>query len=116
MQISYQAHVQDIGWQGWVSDGEMAGTEGQSRRIEAIRIRLLNAPQGAGVQYRAHVKGLRVEALEIRLTGGHPWSVIYRAHVQDLGWQEWVADGVTAGTTGQSWRIEALRVIVARRG
>lgn len=26
--ISYETHVQDIGWQGAVSDGEVAGTSG----------------------------------------------------------------------------------------
>ena len=33
--VKYQTHVQDIGWQTQVKDGEIAGTEGQSKRLEA---------------------------------------------------------------------------------
>lgn len=36
--LYYEAHVQDIGWQGVRKDGEMAGTTGQSKRIEAVKI------------------------------------------------------------------------------
>jgi uncharacterized protein YjdB len=28
------------GWQGWVCDGTMAGTTGQSKAIEAIEIKI----------------------------------------------------------------------------
>ena len=38
-QIEYRAHVQDIGWQNWVSGGEIAGTTGKRKRVEAIQIR-----------------------------------------------------------------------------
>ena len=40
--VKYQTHVQDIGWQTQVKDGEIAGTEGQSKRLEAIKIELKN--------------------------------------------------------------------------
>ena len=43
MSVEYRAHVQGIGWQPWVRDGAIAGTVGQSRRIEAIQIRLVPA-------------------------------------------------------------------------
>ncbi|MCR3761666.1 leucine-rich repeat domain-containing protein [Clostridium felsineum] len=39
--VTYDAHVQNIGWQPWVSNGEEAGTDGQGLRVEAIRIRLV---------------------------------------------------------------------------
>jgi len=39
--LMYQAHVQDVGWQDWVNEGEVAGTTGQSKRLEAIRIKLV---------------------------------------------------------------------------
>nr|WP_223196722.1 hypothetical protein [Listeria monocytogenes] len=38
------------------------------------------------------------------------YSVQYRAHVQNKGWQSWVKDGATAGTTGESLRIEAVQM------
>jgi uncharacterized protein YjdB len=34
----------------------------------------------------------------------------YSAHVQDIGWQAAVSDGADAGTTGQSLRLEALKI------
>lgn len=37
-------------------------------------------------------------------------NIGYKAHVQDVGWQEWKYDGETAGTTGQNLRMEALRI------
>jgi uncharacterized protein YjdB len=37
-------------------------------------------------------------------------SVCYRAHVQDTGWQSWKCNGSTAGTIGESRRLEALQL------
>lgn len=37
-------------------------------------------------------------------------SVQYRAHVQTYGWRDWVLDGDTAGTTGESKRVESLEI------
>jgi hypothetical protein len=34
--------VQDIGWQCYVADGQVARTVGQSKRIEAVRVILVN--------------------------------------------------------------------------
>ena len=38
--VSYRTHVQTYGWQGYVKDGEMSGTSGQSKRLEGININL----------------------------------------------------------------------------
>jgi len=37
-QLKYRTHVQNVGWQDWVNEGETAGTVGRSLRIEAIEI------------------------------------------------------------------------------
>lgn len=34
----------------------------------------------------------------------------YQAHVQDIGWMDWVGNGQLCGTTNQSRRLEALRI------
>ncbi len=34
----------------------------------------------------------------------------YKTHVQNIGWQEWVYDGATAGTTGKGLQLEAIRI------
>lgn len=38
VKLKYQTHVQGIGWQSICESGEWAGTKGQSKRIEAVRI------------------------------------------------------------------------------
>ncbi len=55
--VTYQAQVQNIGWQKAVSDGATAGTIGKGLRLEAIKISLNNLPQGlsGGIQYRLFV-------------------------------------------------------------
>lgn len=39
--VTYETHVQDIGWQKPKEDGEVAGTTGHSKKIEAIQIQLV---------------------------------------------------------------------------
>ena len=57
-QLRYQGHVSSIGWQNWVSEGQMTGTTGRKLGMEAICIRL-NAPKYSGaISYRAHVSGI----------------------------------------------------------
>ncbi|MFD4820363.1 hypothetical protein ACFY5J_26975 [Peribacillus butanolivorans] len=85
--ITYRAHVQNLNWQDWRSDGGIAGTTGQSLRLEAIEIKLVNINQDLN-------PGL---------------SVVYRAQVQNQ-WQEWKRDGGTAGTTGRSLPIQAIQI------
>ena len=38
--ISYTMHVQNIGWQDWVKNGQTAGTTGQALSIQAVEIKL----------------------------------------------------------------------------
>jgi uncharacterized protein YjdB len=37
--VTYQVHAAKLGWMDWKSDGQLAGTTGQGRRIEAIKVR-----------------------------------------------------------------------------
>jgi outer membrane lipoprotein SlyB len=134
LSIRYQAHVGKQGWQEWVADGELAGTVGERRRVEALQIEVTGDLAGAGLRYRAHVGGVgwmdwvragelsgttnqkrAVEAFEIELVrapaGLH---VRYQAHVEKQGWHDWVQDGQTAGTTGQGLQVEALRIELVR--
>lgn len=127
--IQYQTHVQDVGWQNTKRDGELAGTEGRSLRVEALQIKTINLPEGVTLRYQTHVqdigwqnwkqngetagtsgKSLRIEAMRIELEGTEEYSVKYRMHVQDIGWQDWCYDGETAGTQTLSKRIEAIEI------
>lgn len=36
-------------------------------------------------------------------------TVKYRAHVQDIGWQEYVENGQEAGTTGKKFKSRSIK-------
>lgn len=135
--LGYAAHVQNIGWQAGVADGAVAGTVGQSLRVEALRLSIGGSVSG-GILYRGHVQNVgwqpwvtestfigtlgrshRLEAFEIKLTGdlATKYQLQYRAHVQDIGWQAFQTDGGTAGTVGRALRVEAVSIrLVPRDG
>ena len=130
--INYQAHVQDIGWQTSKKDGEMAGTTGQFKQIEAIKIQLSNIESYDGnIQYQSHVENVgwqdwrknneisgttgeskQIEAIRIQLTGEleKSYDIYYRVHVEDIGWMDWASNGKAAGTAGYGYQIEAIEI------
>jgi len=55
--VTYSAHVASIGWLGWMSNGMVAGTEGQNRRMEAVMIKTSGSP--AKICYQAHAIGIK---------------------------------------------------------
>ncbi|MFZ4663316.1 MAG: hypothetical protein ACOYNY_40295 [Caldilineaceae bacterium] len=126
--VAYNAHVAQLGWLPVVFNGATAGTTGQSRPMEALRVRLHNALPGMQIRYRARVRDLgwlpwafddgiagtvgqsrQAEAFQIRLVGAPiGMGVEYRAHVQGLGWLNWVSNGATAGSGTR--RVEAIEI------
>ena len=90
-EIQYQTHIQDIGWQDWKSNGALSGTVDQSKRLEAIKI---------------------------KLTGemADKYDIYYRVHAQDYGWLGWAKNGSSAGTEGLSKRLEAIEVMLVNKG
>ena len=134
--INYETHVQDIGWQGVKSNGELAGTEGQSKRLEAIKINLdsFNSKfANAHINYQVHIQDIgwqkwtengkmagtegqskRLEGIRIKLEGAPSYTIMYRVHVQDYGWQDWRMNGEFAGTEGQSKRLEAIEIKIVK--
>ncbi|MET8755433.1 hypothetical protein ABZW32_35830 [Streptomyces sp. NPDC004667] len=127
VEVRYQAHVQDIGWQSYTgANGTSVGTTGLGKSVEAVRI---TARGAGGLWVRAHVQDvgwqpwqyaadgrevtvgtvgrkLRLEALEVRTGTG---SVAGRAHVQNAGWNAPVrGTDILLGTTGQGLRLEAF--------
>lgn len=129
--ISYQAHVQTYGWQEWVKDGEVAGTTGEAKRLEALRI---NPPEGVELEVDAHMQNIgwhtykgivhgngiligttgearRLEAVRIRCVKNPTGKNLhYQVHVQTYGWMAPCNEGELAGTTGISKRLEAIRI------
>ncbi|MCI6790645.1 MAG: N-acetylmuramoyl-L-alanine amidase [Lachnobacterium sp.] len=133
-QLWYRAHCQNLGWLDPVRDGQTAGTTGFSTRLEALLIDLRTIRekypdaklsgdfhvQNIGTVHLDNIepdtligtigKSLRLEAFRLHLTGVPDKKLYYEAHVQDIGWQGVRKDGEMAGTTGQSKRIEAVKI------
>lgn len=133
--VTYQSHVQDIGWQSLASNGGISGTSGQSLRLEGIRVNLTGI--SSGVQYKTHVQNigwmdwvsdgamsgtsgqsLRLEAICIRLNGlaGDLYDIYYRVHAQEFGWMGWAKNGAQAGTAGYAYRLEAIEIKLVPKG
>lgn len=137
LSISYRTHVQNIGWQNFVSDGVMSGSKGKGLRLEGIEIHLDNNKTGGSVEYRTHVqnvgwqdyvadgamagtkgKSLRLEAIQMRLTGdvSKKYDVYYRTHIQDYGWLGWTMNDGKSGSQGLSKRLEGIEIRLVEKG
>lgn len=135
--ISYSTHVSTYGWQAEVSEGQIAGTVGESKRIEALKINLTTSEYTGNIEYRAYVaktgwqswkkngemagttgKSLAMEAVAIRLTGemAKQYDIYYRVHSQGFGWLDWAKNGETAGTSDYSKRMEAVEIRLVAKG
>ena len=134
--VSYQTHVQDIGWQDWKKNGELSGTQGESKRLEGLRINLYSSLFGY-VEYKAHVQNdgwqdwvsdgeiagttgqsKRLEAVRLRLKGdvANKYDIYYRVHIQDYGWLDWAKNGESAGSEGCSKRLEGIEIHLVKKG
>ena len=97
--IAYCTHVQTYAWQGadledpttWKQDGQMAGTSGEAKRLEAICITLTG-------EMADH------------------YDIYYRVHAQSYGWLGWAKNGDPAGTAGYAKRLEGIQIVVVPKG
>ena len=133
--LAYRTHVQNVGWQDWVSDGAMSGTEGQALRLEGINI-MANGAEGS-IQYKTHVQNIgwqdwvsdgelsgttglayRLEAIQIQLSGtvASQYDIYYRVHAQNFGWMDWACNGASAGTAGFGYRLEGIEIVLVEKG
>ena len=74
----------------WFRDGQMAGTSGHAKRLEAIRIALTG-------EMAEH------------------YDVYYRVHAQTYGWLAWTKNGEAAGTAGSASVSRVSRSYLYRR-
>lgn len=139
---SYQTHVQNVGWQDYVEEGEMSGTEGFSYRLEGIRISLDAAGNNLGIQYQTHIQNIgweedailgwktanqmsgteglsyRLEAIQIKLIGADAdkFDIYYQVHAQNMGWLGWAKNGEAAGTAAYGYRLEGIKIVIVPAG
>ena len=130
--VTYRTYVQSKGWLDWAKDGKEAGTQGESKRIEAFQMKLEDLKHvDGGITYRAYVtdegwldwvsnteqagkkgEGKSVEAIEVKLTGevADSFDVYYCVYAQGQGWLGWAKNGETAGTNGGNKRAECIKI------
>lgn len=87
--VSYQAYMQDIGWMKNVTDGNSAGVPDGDKELQALKVNVADDLKNYG-----------------KING----SVVYQAHVENVGWQSEVKDGQVAGAVGKNKQIEAVRI------
>ena len=129
--VQYSAHVQNIGWQNYVADGEMAGTTARNLRLEALKLKLKGQEYSGTIRYSVRVAGLgwqnyvdsnniagtvgkdkQLEAIKVELTDDmqEHYDIYYRVHLSDFGWLGWAKNGAPAGNEGYNKKIEAVQV------
>ena len=133
--VRYCAHVSDIGWQSSVTNGDIAGTTGKNKAIEALKIE--TDLENLNIEYTSCNKkdewqswtnkgeatgtvgaAKALEAIKIKLSGesSSEYHVYYRVYVSNFGWLDWTSDGEPAGTNGYGYNIEALQIKVMKEG
>ncbi len=145
-ELSVEAYVQDLDWQKAVSDGEIAGTTGESKHLEALKITLKDADTHTALdenalEVQAHVQDYgwmpedgswihngemagttgenkQLEAVRIRLSDelSSYYDVWYRAHVANFGWLDWACNGAEAGSAGYGYAVEAVEITILPKG
>ena len=88
--VEYRTYVEKQGWKKYSADGEQSGTIGQSKRIEAIRVKLT----GEIAKY---------------------YEVYYSIHLAKIGWCNYESAGRVTGTIDLSKKIEALKICLVKK-
>lgn len=117
--LEYRTHIQNQGWLGYVKNGATSGTTERAIPVEGLQVMI----DGQMLELQGHVSqlgwqsvgttaGLIGKALNLEAFKINSAKVVYRAYVQDLGWQDWKKNGEVAGTIGQAKQVEAIEVKV----
>lgn len=132
-ELTYRSHVGNIGWQDKVFAGATSGTTGMGLPVEAFSISLGEAGNSVMVQGRVQDlgwqgwsngycgttgKSKRLEAIRMRLSGqmANDYDIWYKVHVSGYGWLDWAKNGAPAGSVGESKAIEAVAVVLTKKG
>ena len=70
-------------WQKDVTSNEIAGTVGENKYLEAVKVELTGEMK-------------------------EQYNIYYRVHLSDIGWLDWAVNGNLAGNEGYNKKIEAL--------
>lgn len=135
--VGYTPYCQSYSWRPEVWNGGVAGTTGQNKRLETIKMRLSGGTIGGGIVYNSFVSGSGwqgnrsngadsgtigqargIEGIRISLTGraAKMYDVYYRTHVAKAGWLGWACNGQAAGAPNTGKSIQAVCVQLVPKG
>ncbi len=104
----YRAHVSNVGWMGWVKNGEPVGIIGEkTNNIESIEIKLLpksSSPDDYNQKNTGYIERVNSTILQNNL------YVEATPHISNLGWITKLSSNMVAGTTGRGLAIEAIKL------
>lgn len=129
--ITYKTYIQNSGWTKDISNGQLAGSTGQSKSINAFELNAIDFPEDGDIEYQVYLSNnkwsgygqsgaivgvnndsLSIQAIQIKLTGtiAESYNVYYRIHTSNVGWLDWASNDQIAGTVGFNLPAEAVEV------
>ena len=127
--LDYQVKMEKLDWGDLVSTDEIAGAAGQGLNMRGLSVDVdpgetytgnikfrIHKSNGAWSAWKKNGASLKtnsnVDGFQVVLSGtiANDYDVVYRAYLQDVGWQRRMRNGETAGAIGEGLRIEALRI------
>ena len=140
-QLFLSGYIEDSGWQTAQLYPGFAGSNGQAKRIEALKSYVgylnIDGKVSLSVSYSVHMQnygwlsaasdnaicgkpnaGKRIEALRMNISGADTayYDIWYCVHVQNLGWMGWTRNGESAGTANGCYRAEAICALILPKG
>ena len=119
--LRYRGHIQTYGWTDWKYSGEICGTTGEQKRLEAIQIDFEDVEAKAHIQKDGWVDYGKINKDTVIGTTGEfkrleclqlKGNFKFKVHIEKSGWTCFTdADGIcTLGSVGQQLRIEAIEI------
>ena len=109
--LTYQTHVDKLGWGAWISEEQISNPVDQKRDIQAVKINFpkhnvyysvyYNETEGWSQEVsngsQAGTTGLKksIFGIKIRLddSGANEFDILYRVHTFDGVWSPWAKNG-----------------------
>ncbi len=128
--LEVMVHIEGCG-DRIVSDSDLAGTQGDARRLEGLLLSFSPRVAGLGIRYMGHLenvgdtpwvgegqyvgtrgKGLRLEGFAAQLTGpeASKFDICYLGHFANYGDSQVMTNGILCGARGQGLTLEALKI------
>lgn len=136
--VTYRASVADMGWLGWASDGDRAGTfsinswlDGFVSGLSGNKISnndLLYAAimegkgwsdeVSGGTEVGSAGSGERLQGIRMRLTGTAEsvYDIYYRTYVNGEGWLKWAKNNENAGYVASQKGVQVIEVKLVAKG